>query len=56
MARLIGILVLIAVILTIIDVWQKESSLEKRLLWIVVIILLPIIGSIAWYIVSSKNR
>jgi NADH:ubiquinone oxidoreductase subunit 6 (subunit J) len=54
MGRIGVVLVFILSVIAIIDVWQKESSLEKRLLWTVVILLLPVIGSIAWYVISRK--
>ncbi|MBL7842204.1 MAG: PLDc_N domain-containing protein [Cyclobacteriaceae bacterium] len=54
MPRLLYLLVLIIDVLAIIDVWQRESNLEKRLLWTVVILLLPIIGPLAWYLVSRR--
>jgi hypothetical protein len=54
MGRIGVILVFILDVLAIIDVWQKESNLEKRLLWTVVILLLPIIGPLAWFIISRK--
>jgi Phospholipase_D-nuclease N-terminal len=54
MARVWFILILIIDVLAILDVWKRESSNEKRLLWIVVILLLPIAGPLAWYAVSRK--
>lgn len=54
MVRIGAILVFVLDVLAIIDVWQKEVNLEKRLLWTVVILLLPIIGPIAWFIVSRR--
>lgn len=54
MIRLVGILVVIVNIFAIIDVWRKESNLEKRLLWTVVILLLPMAGPIAWYLISRR--
>ncbi|MBX2914965.1 MAG: PLDc_N domain-containing protein [Cyclobacteriaceae bacterium] len=54
MIRLIGVLVIIVDVLAIIDVWRKESNLEKRLLWTVVILLLPLAGPIAWYLISRR--
>ncbi|HMV10301.1 MAG TPA: PLD nuclease N-terminal domain-containing protein [Cyclobacteriaceae bacterium] len=54
MVRIIYFLVLIIDVLAIIDVWQRESNLEKRLLWSVVILLLPIAGPLAWYLVSRR--
>lgn len=54
MVRIVYILVFILDVLAVIDVWQRESNLEKRLLWTVVIILLPIAGPLAWYLVSRR--
>lgn len=54
MVRILYFLVLILDILAVVDVWQRETNLEKRLLWTVIIILLPILGPLAWYLVSRK--
>jgi hypothetical protein len=52
MVRIWGLLILIIAILAIVDVWRREYTMEKRLLWTVVIILLPLIGPLAWYAIS----
>jgi hypothetical protein len=54
MVRILYFLVLILDILAVVDVWQRETNLEKRLLWTVIIILLPMLGPLAWYLVSRK--
>jgi Phospholipase_D-nuclease N-terminal len=54
MGRLLYILLLVVDVLAIIDVWKRESNTEKRLLWTAVILLLPIAGPLAWYLVSRK--
>jgi hypothetical protein len=54
MVRIGALLFFILIVLTIIDIWKTESNLEKRLLWTVVILLVPFVGSIAWYIISRK--
>jgi hypothetical protein len=54
MGRLIGIVILVIDVLAIMDVWKTEASAEKRLLWTVVIVLLPLIGPLAWFAVSRK--
>jgi len=52
MGKIWGLLILVITILAVLDVWRREHSMEKRLLWTVVIILLPIIGPLAWYAIS----
>jgi hypothetical protein len=54
MVRIGALLFFIRIILTIVDIWKTESNLEKRLLWTVVILLVPFVGSIAWYLISRK--
>lgn len=54
MIRIGALLVIIVLIIAIVDVWQKESTMEKRLLWTVVILIFPLIGALAWYLVSRK--
>lgn len=54
MARFWTILVFVIDVLAILDVWKREPSLEKRLLLIAVILLLPLIGAMAWYAISRK--
>lgn len=54
MIRIWGLIVLIIYVVAIVDVWQREDSLEKRLLWTVVIIVFPFLGALAWYLVSRK--
>jgi hypothetical protein len=54
MARIWFILVIVIDVLAILDVLKTESSNEKRLLWIVVILLLPVAGPLAWYLISRR--
>ena len=54
MGRIGFILVLVIDVLAILDVWKRESSNEKKLLWTVIILLLPLLGPIAWYVVSRR--
>ena len=54
MPRIWFILVIIIDVLAILDVLKRESSNEKRLLWIVVILLLPVAGPLAWYLISRR--
>lgn len=54
MARLLALIVFIIIVIAVVDVWQREHSMEKRLLWTVVIIVFPFLGALAWYLVSRK--
>lgn len=52
MGRIGLILVIVIDVLAILDVLKRETSNEKRLLWIIIILLLPLAGPLAWYIIS----
>jgi len=54
MVRIWGLIILIIWVFAILDVLKRESSNEKRLLWIVIILLLPVAGALAWYAISRK--
>jgi hypothetical protein len=54
MGRVWGILVLVIDVLAILDILKSNREIEKKILWIVVILLLPLLGALAWYGVSRK--
>ena len=54
MVRILVLLSIVIAMLAMLDVWNRESSMEKRLLCRVVIIFLPIAGLLAGYAISSK--
>ena len=54
MARIWFTIVIVIDVLAILDVWRSDSSNERKLLWTVIILLLPVIGPLAWYAVSRR--
>ena len=54
MGRIWLTLIIVIDVLAILDVWKQESSNEKKLLWTVAILFMPILGPLAWYAVSRK--
>ncbi|HEY4344813.1 MAG TPA: PLDc N-terminal domain-containing protein [Parvibaculum sp.] len=51
---LLGILILIADIYAIIRVAQSSAEPISKALWIVVILLLPVLGLILWWLFGPK--
>jgi hypothetical protein len=51
-----GLLVLIADVWAIVNVFQSSVSTGKKVLWTVLIILLPVIGFIIWFLAGPKSR
>ena len=52
---LLGLLVLIGDIWAIINILQSAASNEKKLLWVVVVVLLPLVGLILWYFLGPRD-
>ena len=46
---------MIVAIVAIIDVVKSNRDTERKALWIIAIIILPLIGSLLWYLVSRDK-
>jgi hypothetical protein len=51
----LGVLILIADIWAIVHVMQSSASILKKVLWIVAILLLPVLGVIAWFLFGPRG-
>jgi membrane protein DedA with SNARE-associated domain len=51
-----GVLVLIGDIWAIINILQSSASNDKKLLWVIVVVLLPLIGLILWFFLGPRDR
>ena len=50
-----GLLVLIADIWAIVNIIQSSASTGKKVLWIVVVAVLPVLGFILWFFMGPKT-
>jgi hypothetical protein len=50
-----GLLILIADIWAIISVVQSPSGVAGKVLWIVLILVLPVVGLILWFLLGPKS-
>jgi hypothetical protein len=50
-----ALLVLAADIWAIINILQSAASNEKKLLWIIVVVLLPLLGVILWFFLGPRG-
>ncbi len=50
-----GVLVLAGDIWAIINIFQSSVSNEKKLLWILVVLLLPLLGLILWFLLGPRD-
>jgi hypothetical protein len=51
---LIGLLVLIADIWAILNVFNSSRSFVAKLLWILLILLLPVVGLLVWLVAGPR--
>ena len=51
-----GVLILAGDIWAIINILQSPVSNEKKLLWIIVVVLLPLLGLILWFFLGPRDR
>ena len=52
---LIGVLVLAGDIWAILNIFQSSASNEKKLIWIIAVLLLPIVGLVLWYFLGPRT-
>ena len=52
---LFGLIILIIDVFAIVKVMNSGASTGTKVLWIVIILILPILGLIAWYLAGPKG-
>lgn len=50
-----GLLILAGDIWAVINIAQSSAANEKKLLWILVVVLLPLLGLILWYFLGPRG-
>ena len=50
-----GLLVLIADVWAIVNIMQSAADTGKKVLWVVIVLVLPVLGVIVWYFVGPKT-
>jgi len=54
MGGILGLLVLVLDIIAIVDALKSSMSTGKKALWIILILLLPVIGMILYFVIGKK--
>jgi len=55
MSNILGLLVLVADIWAIIKIVQGRASTGTKVLWVILVLVLPIIGLILWWFMGPKK-
>jgi succinate dehydrogenase/fumarate reductase cytochrome b subunit len=50
-----GLLILAADVWAIINIAQSAASSEKKLIWIIAVVLLPVLGLVLWYFLGPRG-
>jgi len=53
---LIGLLILAADIWAIVSIVQSSASTGKKVLWILLVLILPILGLILWFFLGPRGK
>jgi len=52
---LLGLLILAGDIWALINIFQSSESNAKKLLWVLVVLLLPLVGLILWFFLGPRD-
>ena len=55
MGALLGLLILVLDIVAIIDLLKSSMDTAKKIFWIILIVVLPIIGMAAYFLIGKKK-
>jgi len=53
---IIGLIILVLDIWAIVQIVQGRGPTDKKILWVLIILLLPVIGLILWLVVARRAR
>ena len=52
---IVGILILILDIYVILQIINSAKDTGKKILWIILVLILPLIGPVLWFVIGSKS-
>lgn len=52
---LLGLLILIADVWAILNIFQSSASMGSKVLWTVLVLLLPLLGLLIWFLAGPKS-
>jgi hypothetical protein len=55
MGRLISLLILVIDVIVIVDIVKSNKDTEKKILWIIAVVLLPVLGPLLYYILGNRK-
>jgi len=56
MKGLLGLIILVLDIIAIVDAAKSSMNTGKKVLWIILILILPVVGLILYYLVGKEKK
>jgi hypothetical protein len=54
MGRIVYLLIIIIDVIVVIDILKSRKDNEKKVIWIVLVVFLPVLGPILYYFIGRK--
>lgn len=54
MSKLFYLIVLIIDVIVVLDIFKSSKDAEKKILWVIVVIFLPLLGPVLYYVIGKK--
>lgn len=54
-STLLAILILVIDIVAILDVLKRKTKIEMKIVWVLVIVLLPVLGPLLYFLIGRKR-
>ena len=55
MGGILGLLILVLDIIAIVDVLKSSMDTGKKALWIILVLILPVIGMVLYFLIGNKK-
>ncbi len=55
MGGILGLIVLVLDIIALVDVLKSSMDTGKKALWIILVLILPVIGMVFYFLIGKKN-
>lgn len=55
MGGILGLLVLVFDIIAIVDVLKSSMDTDKKALWVILILVLPVVGMVLYFLIGKKQ-
>ncbi len=53
---IVGIITLLLVIWALIGILQSSASPIEKLIWVIIILVLPLVGFVLWYLIGPGSK